>query len=116
RRCRFVVGRRRIRRQRRNSAAGHGPHPRGGPRVSTLRLGNYGTTAPPEPDPRSISVGQVHLGLGAFHRAHQAVYTEDAIRHSGETLWGIAAFTQRSGAAAARLTPQDGLYTVVERG
>jgi fructuronate reductase len=44
------------------------------------------------------------------------VYTEDAIRHSGETHWGIAAFTQRSGAAAARLAPQDGLYTVVERG
>jgi fructuronate reductase len=58
----------------------------------------------------------VHLGLGAFHRAHQAVYTEDAIRHSGETRWGIAAFTQRSGAAAVRLAPQDGLYTVVERG
>jgi fructuronate reductase len=64
----------------------------------------------------SITIGQVHLGLGAFHRAHQAVYTEDAIRHSGETRWGIAAFTQRSGAAAARLAPQDGLYTVVERG
>jgi fructuronate reductase len=84
--------------------------------VSNLRLGNYGTASPPEPDPRSISVGQVHVGLGAFHRAHQAVYTEDAIRHSGETYWGIAAFTQRSGAAAARLAPQDGVYTVVERG
>ncbi len=84
--------------------------------MNTLRLGNYGTASPPEPDPRSIGVGQVHLGLGAFHRAHQAVYTEDAIRHSGETHWGIAAFTQRSGAAAARLAPQDGLYTVVERG
>jgi fructuronate reductase len=84
--------------------------------VNTLRLGNYGTASPPEPDPRSIGVGQVHLGLGAFHRAHQAVYTADAIRHSGETRWGIAAFTQRSGAAAARLAPQDGLYTVVERG
>jgi fructuronate reductase len=84
--------------------------------VNTLRLGNYGIASPPEPDPRSIGVGQVHLGLGAFHRAHQAVYTEDAIRHSAETHWGIAAFTQRSGAAAARLAPQDGLYTVVERG
>jgi fructuronate reductase len=84
--------------------------------MTTLRLGNYGTGSPPAPDPRSIDVGQVHLGLGAFHRAHQAVYTEDAIRQSGETRWGIAAFTQRSGAAAARLSPQDGLYTVVERG
>jgi fructuronate reductase len=84
--------------------------------MTTLKLGNYGAATPPQPDPQAITVGQVHLGLGAFHRAHQAVYTEDAIRHTGETNWGIAAFTQRSGAAAARLTPQDGLYTVVERG
>ncbi|MEN3318245.1 MAG: fructuronate reductase [Mycobacterium sp.] len=84
--------------------------------MSTLRRGNYGTATPPVPDPQSLTVGHVHLGLGAFHRAHQAIYTEDAIRHSGETHWGIAAFTQRSGAAAARLAPQDGLYTVVERG
>jgi fructuronate reductase len=82
------------------------------------RLGyrNYGTSRAPDPDPRSVTVGQVHLGLGAFHRAHQAVYTEDAMRQSGDTRWGIAAFTQRSGAAAERLSPQDGLYTVVERG
>lgn len=84
--------------------------------MTTLRLGNYGTATPPQPDPRTLTVGQVHLGLGAFHRAHQAVCTEDAIRHTGETHWGISAFTQRSGAAAARLAPQDGLYTVVERG
>jgi fructuronate reductase len=84
--------------------------------MTRLSYANYGAAAPPDPDPRSLTIGQVHLGLGAFHRAHQAVYTEDAIRHTGETHWGIAAFTQRSGAAAERLTPQDGLYTVVERG
>jgi fructuronate reductase len=84
--------------------------------VTRLGLGHYGTAPPPQPDPKSLTVGQVHLGLGAFHRAHQAVYTEDASRHTGETRWGVAAFTQRSGAAAARLAPQDGLYTVVERG
>jgi fructuronate reductase len=84
--------------------------------MTTLRLDSYGTATPPQPDPRSLTVGQVHLGLGAFHRAHQAVYTEDAVRHTGDNRWGIAAFTQRSGAAAARLAPQDGLYTVVERG
>jgi fructuronate reductase len=82
------------------------------------RLGyrNYGRAAAPDPDPGEITVGQVHLGLGAFHRAHQAVYTEDAIRATGETHWGIAAFTQRSGAAAAPLLPQHGLYTLVEKG
>lgn len=82
------------------------------------RLGyrNYGTAAAPDPDPAEVTVGQVHLGLGAFHRAHQAVYTEDAIRATGEKHWGIVAFTQRSGTAAAPLLPQNGLYTVVEKG
>lgn len=55
----------------------------------------------------------VHLGLGAFHRAHQAWYTA---RADADAQWGIAAFTGRSPAAAAELAPQDGLYTLVERG
>lgn len=77
--------------------------------MNLLKLGSYGTAVPPRPDPNALTVGQVHLGLGAFHRAHQAIYTEDAMRHTGETHWAIAAFTQRSGAAATRLRPQDGL-------
>jgi fructuronate reductase len=56
-------------------------------------------------------VGIVHLGIGAFHRAHQAVYTEDA----GDG-WGICGITQRSAAVVGRLAPQDGLYSVLERG
>jgi len=55
----------------------------------------------------------VHLGLGAFHRAHQAWYT-DAVDADRE--WGIAAFTGRSPDAATTLRAQGGLYTVVERG
>lgn len=54
----------------------------------------------------------VHLGLGAFHRAHQARYTQLA----GGNKWGIAAFTGRSAAAADELAEQDGLFTLVERG
>ena len=54
----------------------------------------------------------VHLGLGAFHRAHQAWYTA----HSGNAHeWGIVAFTGRSPAMAEVLSGQDGLYTVIER-
>jgi len=84
--------------------------------MSRLSYGNYGASTAPDPDPRALGVGQVHLGLGAFHRAHQCIYTEDAIRLTGETQWGVSAFTQRTGAAAAVLTPQDGLYTVIEKG
>ncbi|MEV6982799.1 mannitol dehydrogenase family protein [Sphaerisporangium sp. NPDC051017] len=75
------------------------------PSGTDLRLPDY--------DAADLRVGIVHLGLGAFHRAHQAIYTEDGL--SGEN-WGICAYTQRSDAAAAALAPQDGLYTLIERG
>lgn len=61
-------------------------------------------------------VGIVHLGIGAFHRAHQAVFTEDAAVASGSDEWGVLGVTQRSAAVRDDLLPQDGLYTVVERG
>lgn len=54
----------------------------------------------------------VHLGLGAFHRSHQAWYTQQA---SDSADWGIAAFTGRRPDAAVALAEQDGLYTLVER-
>jgi fructuronate reductase len=54
----------------------------------------------------------VHVGLGAFHRSHQAWYTQ----HAGDgSEWGIAAFTGRRPDAADALASQDGLYTLVER-
>ncbi len=56
----------------------------------------------------------VHLGIGSFHRAHMAEYTEDA-----EALapggWGIIGVAMRSPAMRDALKPQDGLYTVVVR-
>ncbi|WP_353114426.1 mannitol dehydrogenase family protein [Microbacterium sp.] len=55
-------------------------------------------------------VRAAHLGLGAFHRAHQAWYTARATPD-----WGIAAFTGRSPDAAVRLAAQDGVYTLLER-
>jgi fructuronate reductase len=54
----------------------------------------------------------VHLGIGAFHRAHQAWYTA---RADDADAWGIAAFTGRRPDQADMLRPQDGLYTMVER-
>lgn len=67
-------------------------------------LGRQGTPAPP--------IRIVHLGLGAFHRSHQAWFTAKA--HDG-SQWGIAAFTGRRPDAAQALAPQDGLFTLVER-
>jgi fructuronate reductase len=65
----------------------------------------------PDYDVAGLVVGIVHLGLGAFHRAHQAVFTEDAIRAAGGD-WGITGVSLRHGDVSATLTPQDGLYAV----
>ncbi|RYD40580.1 MAG: mannitol dehydrogenase family protein, partial [Sphingomonadales bacterium] len=60
------------------------------------------------------AAGIVHIGIGAFHRAHQAVYTDDAMA-AGDRDWGIVGVSLRSGDVAAQLNPQDGLYTVSMR-
>jgi fructuronate reductase len=54
----------------------------------------------------------VHMGLGNFHRAHQAWFTD---RAADAGKWGIAAFTGRSTRAAPALVAQDGLFTLIER-
>jgi fructuronate reductase len=72
----------------------------------------------PDYDVAGLKVGIVHLGVGAFHRAHQAVFTEDCLAGGGsdDDRWGICGFTQRSPAALHALGPQDGLYSVLEHG
>ncbi|TIX22966.1 MAG: mannitol dehydrogenase family protein, partial [Mesorhizobium sp.] len=58
--------------------------------------------------------GIVHLGVGAFHRAHQAAYVDDCLA-AGETDWGIVGVSLRSADTRDALTPQDGLYTLAIR-
>ena len=55
----------------------------------------------------------VHLGLGAFHRAHQAVYTDKA-NHVTEENWSIIGVSLRSGNVRDQLVPQNNLYSVIE--
>ena len=74
------------------------------------------TVSGPVIDPAAVTVGIVHLGIGAFHRAHQAVFTEDAAAVAGETGWGILGVTQRSASVVDQLAPQDGLYGVLTKG
>lgn len=54
-------------------------------------------------DRAALKPGIVHLGLGAFHRAHQAVFTEDAIAHAGGD-WGIIGVSMRSDTATLIIT------------
>jgi fructuronate reductase len=57
-----------------------------------------------------VDIGIVHLGPGAFHRAHQAWYIDDALAH--DPRWGISAVSLKSAALRDALADQDGLYTV----
>lgn len=73
-----------------------------------------GHVARPGYDWQAQHTGIVHFGIGAFHRAHQAAYT-DAAMAAGDRDWRITGVSLRSGDVAAQINPQDGLYTLTER-
>lgn len=68
----------------------------------------------PAYDWQAQRAGIVHLGIGAFHRAHEAAYT-DAAMEAGDRDWRITGVSLRSADVAAQLNPQDGLYTLTDR-
>lgn len=63
--------------------------------------------------PPAAPIRLVHIGLGNFHRAHQAWFTAHA---PDAAEWGYASFTGTSPRAADALRPQDGMYTLIVRG
>lgn len=69
--------------------------------------------ARPRHDLASLGTGIVHLGLGAFARAHLAAYTEPLL--AADPRWGIAGVSLRRPDTETALAPQDGLYTLAER-
>src|SRR5436190_8288891 len=73
-----------------------------------------GSVRRPAYDRSRVTPGIVHLGLGAFHRAHQAVVIDDCLA-SGATAWGIIGASLRSPDTRDALAPQDHLYTVAVR-
>jgi fructuronate reductase len=84
------------------------------PRLNLATLEHLPREVAPLVDPCALSVGIVHLGVGAFHRAHQAAYTEAAVAAEGGD-WGICGVSQRSPDVVQQLRPQDGLYTLAQR-
>lgn len=68
--------------------------------------------ARPGYDRSQVRKGVVHLGVGAFHRAHQAVVFDDAL-NAGDLRWGVLGASLRSPEVRNQLAPQDGLYTLV---
>ncbi|MCQ0986925.1 mannitol dehydrogenase family protein [Jiella marina] len=69
--------------------------------------------ARPGYDPRQVATGIVHLGVGAFHRAHQAVYLDDLL--ATDPQWGIVGASLRRPDMRDAMAPQDGLYAVAVR-
>ncbi len=67
----------------------------------------------PNYDRARLRTGIVHLGLGAFHRAHQAAYTQPLL--AGDPRWGILGVSLRRPGTRDALAPQDGLYTLALR-
>ena len=80
------------------------------------RLSNEALAAlPPEIrrpayDRSACRIGIVHLGIGAFHRAHQAVYSDDLLA-AGHHNWAICGASLRGPGVRDQLAPQDGLST-----
>ncbi|MEV4510468.1 mannitol dehydrogenase family protein [Dactylosporangium sp. NPDC049525] len=62
--------------------------------------------------PGDVGAGILHFGLGAFHRAHQAVYIEEAIAKGGGD-WGIVGVAPSSRDVLEALRAQDMLYSVL---
>lgn len=62
-------------------------------------------------NPEHVRVGIVHIGPGAFHRAHQAVYTHELLK-LGELGWGICEVSINSAGVRDALAAQDNLYTL----
>src|SRR5882724_5998665 len=85
-----------------------------------LRLSNAsldrlpGQIGRPKYDRSGIRPGIVHLGIGAFHRAHQAVVIDDLLAQ-GASDWGIVGASLRSSDTHDALAPQDCLYTLAVR-
>src|ERR1041384_8613999 len=71
--------------------------------------------AVPAYDRNALRTGIVHVGVGGFHRAHQAMYL-DRLMNDGKALdWGICGVgvLPSDRRMADAMTAQDGLYTLV---
>lgn len=82
------------------------------PRLSSGTLGSLSASVHrPGYSREDTGVGQVHLGVGAFMRAHVAYYNDEAMNVAGGD-WGIAGVSLRRPNVRDQLSPQDCLYTL----
>jgi len=85
------------------------------PRLSPERLaGLPPAVRRPGFDRAQLSVGMAHIGVGAFHRAHQGDFTDDMLERRFDR-WGVVGVNIRAPRIAPALEPQNGLYTRILR-
>lgn len=88
-----------------------GPVPLTQPRLGPASLAALDARVQrPAYDRATIGCGIVHLGVGAFMRAHIAVYCDDVLETGDD--WGIAGVSLRRPDVSRQLEPQDSLYMV----
>jgi len=81
-------------------------------RLSELSLASLpASVVKPAYEPGRTRIGIVHIGVGAFHRAHQAVYIDDLLADRPD--WAICGVSLHSADVSQALTPQDGLYALL---
>ncbi|MBB4303717.1 mannitol 2-dehydrogenase [Rhodobium orientis] len=87
-------------------------------KLSNATLGDIGATiAVPHYDRTELTAGILHIGVGNFHRAHQAVYLDALFNTGRDHGWAIvgAGIMESDEAMRATLAAQDYLTTVVEQ-
>jgi mannitol 2-dehydrogenase len=71
----------------------------------------------PKYDRQKVGQSIMHVGVGGFHRAHQAIYADDLFQQDGDSQWGYCGVGLLRHDARIRdvMLSQDCLYTLVER-
>src|SRR6202162_5607498 len=71
----------------------------------------------PKYDRQKVGQSIMHVGVGGFHRAHQALYTDDLFNQGGDPRWGYCGVGLLKHDSRTRdvIISQDCLYTLVER-
>ncbi|WP_424981498.1 mannitol dehydrogenase family protein [Maritalea sp. S77] len=80
-------------------------------KLTQANLATLKNVQTPNYDRDAVRSGIVHLGVGAFHRGHQAAFIDDIL--ADEPTWGIVGASLRSASTADALNPQDGLYSLM---
>lgn len=84
--------------------------------LNARTLASWGKRMPiPRYDRSQVAAGIVHIGVGGFHRAHQAMYADELMNQGASPEWGICGVGVMPADRAMRdaLAAQDGLYTLV---